>query len=179
MHFCSVSIQKMGLVECVADSSQRKSYESLSEPQKNEVLDTLGKMACAAAGILSKHSSEVIIRDTFTCQTCDAEQPTDDRFAHGDPPDFEDIWSLFNSILPRLTRIPGPRISAMVALRRILTHAPHSNQMHISTSASGEFCLHSLRSSIRELRIATACVTWIYRQLLILTFSLDTQWWLL
>ncbi|CAG8408820.1 unnamed protein product [Penicillium salamii] len=135
--------------------SIQNSYENLSDPQKNEILEVLGRIACAAAGKLMKHSSEVIVRDTLICQTCDVEHPTHDHSGQGQYPIFEDIWSLFNFILPRLTRTPGPRISAMLALRRILMHAPSSSQMHISTSAAGEFCLHSLRSSIRELRIAT------------------------
>ena len=138
---------------------ERISYEELSEPQKTEILDILGKMSCAATGKLLKKSSEVIVRDTLFCETCDVEQIEHYRSANGEYPDFEEICSLFNFILPQLTRTPGPRISAMVALRRILMHAPNSSQMHISNSASGEFCLHSLRSSIRELRIATGCVT--------------------
>jgi serine/threonine-protein kinase ATR len=30
--------------------------------------------------------------------------------------------------------------------------------MHLSSSASGEFCLQSIRSSIRELRVATGYI---------------------
>jgi serine/threonine-protein kinase ATR len=139
---------------------KRTSYDELSEPQKTEILDILGKISCAVTGRLSKKCSEVIVRDTLFCEICDVEQLEHDRSANGECAEFEEIWSLFNFILPKLTRTPGPRISAMVALRRILMHAPNSNQMHISNSTSGEFCLHSLRSSIRELRIATGCVTW-------------------
>ncbi|CAG8024016.1 unnamed protein product [Penicillium olsonii] len=151
------SILQSDSSETVADlcTSIQTSYETLSDSQKNEVLDSLGRIACAATGKLLKHSSEVIVRDTLICQTCDVEQPVYEHSDQGQYPVFEDIWFLLNFILPRLTRIPGPRISAMVALRRILMHAPNSSQMHISTSAAGEFCLHSLRSSIRELRIAT------------------------
>lgn len=125
---------------------------------KTEILDVLGKISCVAAGRLLKKSSELIVRDTLICQICDVEQLAHDYSVSGECPDFEDIWSLFNFILPKLTRTAGPRISAMVALRRILTHAPNSSQMHISASTAGEFCLHSLRSSVRELRIATGCV---------------------
>lgn len=138
--------------------SYRRSYERLSNSQKTEVLDLLGKMCCATAEKLIKKPSEVVKRDVYVCQTCDTEQYQRARMANVEHPEFEDMWSLFNFILPRLTRAPGPRISAMVALRKLLIHAPNSNQMHVSASASGEFCLHSLRSSIRELRVATGCV---------------------
>ncbi|OGE54809.1 hypothetical protein PENARI_c005G02231 [Penicillium arizonense] len=129
-------------------------HEGLSDPQKIEMLDILGKIACAATRKLRRKPSDIIERVTLSCQTCDIETgPHNDEGT--ECPDYGEIWTVFNFILPRLTRTPGPRISAMVALRRILMHAPNSNQMHLSTSASGEFCLHSLRSSIRELRIAT------------------------
>lgn len=139
---------------------KRLSYEELSESKKTELLDILGKICCATAEKLLKKPSDVIKRETLFCQTCDTDQYQNDRAGNEEHPGFEEIWSLFNFILPRLTRTPGPRISAMVALRRILMHAPNSSQMHISNSASGEFCLHSLRSSIRELRVATGCVPW-------------------
>lgn len=139
---------------------KRTSYDELSEFKKTELLDNLGKICCATAGKLLRKPSDVIKRDTLFCQTCDTDQYQNDRAGNEEHPGFEEIWSLFNFILPKLTRPPGPRISAMVALRRILMHAPNSNQMHISNSASGEFCLHSLRSSIRELRVATGCVPW-------------------
>ncbi|OQD80500.1 hypothetical protein PENANT_c035G04418 [Penicillium antarcticum] len=132
----------------------QKSHEELSDPQKIEMLDILGKIACAVTRMLRRKPSDIIEQDTFFCQKCDMEiGPHND--ADAEYPEYGEIWTLFNLILPRLTRTPGPRISAMVALRRILMHAPNSNQMYLSTSASGEFCLHSLRSSIRELRVAT------------------------
>lgn len=93
-------------------------------------------------------------REILFCQVCDGEQK---QAAEGDKqnPEFADIWAIFDFILPRLSRTPGPRIAAMIALRRILMHSTQLDQVQLSTSTSGEFCLHSLRSSIRELRIAT------------------------
>ncbi|KAJ5143080.1 uncharacterized protein N7515_001867 [Penicillium bovifimosum] len=136
-------------------SSIQTSYDGLSDPQKIELLDMLGKSCCAVARKLLPKPSEVRKRQTLVCEICDVEQYQPDHMGNFEESGFEDLWSIFNLILPKLTRTPGPRISAMIALRRILTHAPNSDQMHISTSAAGEFCLHSLRSSIRELRIAT------------------------
>ncbi|KAH2026374.1 hypothetical protein KXV22_001434 [Aspergillus fumigatus] len=44
----------------------------------------------------------------------------------------------------------------MDALRRLLVHAPpESCYLQLKSSVFGDFCLHSLRSSIRELRIVT------------------------
>lgn len=135
----------------------RNSYESLTDSQKPEILEVLGKIPCALTGNLISKPSEVIVRDTFFCQTCDDDQQQQFLSAK-DPDGFEALWEIMNFILPKLTRIPGPRIAAMVSLRRILMHSSSLNQMHLSSSAPGEFCLHSLRSSIRELRVATGYV---------------------
>lgn len=135
-------------------SLHRSSYERLSEPHKSEVLEIVGKVSCGLTGTLVQKPSEVISREMFFCQACDGGQ-NQTAECDGQSAEFVDLWEIFNFILPKLTRAPGPRIAAMIALRRILMHSANLNQMHLSTSTSGEFCLHSLRSSIRELRIAT------------------------
>lgn len=137
----------------------RTTFESLPEPRKSDILQVMGKFSCAITGHLAQKPSEVGTREIFICLACDGEYLQPGMLPEKDIPQFEDLWSIFNSILPKLTRTPGPRIAAMVALKRILMHSPSSNQMHLSSSAAGEFCLHSLRSSIRELRIATGYVS--------------------
>lgn len=134
----------------------RRSFENLREPQKSEVLGIIGKMPCAAAAQLAHKPSEVIARETLFCQTCNGEQHQFESTSEDKSPQIEELWTIFNFILPRLSRTPGPRIAAMVALRRLLVHSPSSDRLHLSMSPPGEFCLHSLRSSIRELRVATA-----------------------
>lgn len=140
------------------ETYHRRSFDKLSELRKPEVLEVIGKLPCVVTGNMVQRPSEVIARDTFFCLVCDGEQSQHSMNVEGEPPAIEKIWTMFNFILARLTRTPGPRVAAMIALRRILMHSSHSKQMHLSTSPSGEFCLHSLRSSIRELRIATGYV---------------------
>lgn len=132
----------------------RSSFEDLLEPRKSEALGIIGRIPCAIAASLVQKSSEVIAQDTLFCQACDGEQHQFESIPENKS-QIEQLWAIFNFILPRLTRTPGPRIAAMVALRRLLVHSPSSDQLHLSASPSGEFCLHSLRSSIRELRVAT------------------------
>ncbi|KAL2005952.1 hypothetical protein VTN00DRAFT_10445 [Thermoascus crustaceus] len=55
-------------------------------------------------------------------------------------------------ILPKLTRASAPRIASIVALRGILVHEPDCSQLRLTSSVFGERCLHSLWSSVRELR---------------------------
>lgn len=134
----------------------RSSYTQLSEPQKSGVLEYVGKLSCALTGNLVQRPSEVISREMLFCEVCDGVQKKQKEEYNGQgEEEFGNLWEIFNFILPKLTRTPGPRIAAMIALRRLLMHSTNLNQMQLSTSTSGEFCLHSLRSSIRELRIAT------------------------
>ncbi|KAJ5090417.1 hypothetical protein N7532_009101 [Penicillium argentinense] len=130
-----------------------KSYERLPETKRCVALEIIGKLPCAMTGNLLRKPSEVISREMLFCQSCDDEQIRKNEYEERS--EFADLWAIFNFILSKLTRTPGPRIAAMVALRRALMHSTSLNQMHLSTSTSGEFCLNSLRSSIRELRIAT------------------------
>lgn len=136
----------------------RNKYEGASEPERAQFLQTLGKLSCAVAGTLVRKPSGLITRDAFFCQRCDSDQHEMDHPSEKEMTDYEDLWNILNFILPRLSRTPSPRIAAMVALRRILMHSPNLNHMHLSSSSSGEFCLHSIRSSIRELRVATGYI---------------------
>jgi serine/threonine-protein kinase ATR len=136
----------------------RNLYEGASEPQRTQFLQVLSKLPCAVVGTLMRKPSGLISSDTLFCHKCDSDQHDLGHFPEGEIADYEDLWTILNFVLPRLSRTPGPRISAMVALRRILMHSPNLNHMHLSSSTPGEFCLHSLRSSIRELRVATGYV---------------------
>lgn len=133
----------------------RRSFEKLTEHRKSNFLEVIGKLPCVMTANMVHRPSELVAQDTFFCLVCDGEQHQRPVILEQESSAIEEIWAMFNFILARLTRTPGPRVAAMIALRRILMHTSHSKHMHLSTSPSGEFCLHSLRSSIRELRIAT------------------------
>ncbi|KAJ5778568.1 hypothetical protein N7520_001814 [Penicillium odoratum] len=131
------------------------SYDGLPEHERSEVLASIGQLSCAITGNLEQKASNFLGRDTILCKRCDLETHNSGNGIEKNMTEFEELWAIFNSILPKLTRTSGPRIAAMVALRRILMHSPFLDQMHLSSSASGQFCLHALRSSNRELRVAT------------------------
>ncbi|KAJ9155587.1 Protein kinase rad3 [Pleurostoma richardsiae] len=64
------------------------------------------------------------------------------------------------AILKKLIRLPNflesrrPRVVAMVALRRFIQHTKDPELYDLETSVMGQWCLQSLQSSLRELRIA-------------------------
>lgn len=98
--------------------------------------------------------ANVVSKDTLFCQNCDNDESSHGSVPRQDP-NFGELWGIFTYVLTKITRAPGPRITAMIALRRALVHAPSSSQMQLISSEFREFFLHSLRSSMRELRIVT------------------------
>lgn len=48
-----------------------------------------------------------------------------------------------------------PRIAAMIAVRRLVLHCSDAELLDLETSKLGQWCLQSLNSSVRELRIAS------------------------
>jgi serine/threonine-protein kinase ATR len=60
------------------------------------------------------------------------------------------------SLVPLVQRSTRARLVAMLAVRRLLTHSSSIEHRDISSCAVGEWCLQSLRSSSRELRISAA-----------------------
>lgn len=145
-----------------------QSFTGLSDDEKCELLSSVGRISCAVAGALSNRLSVGASKDMLLCHVCDHEDHRTDFGFSGQLHDFDHLWSAFSYMLPRLTRAPSVRITAMAALRRTLVHAPSSSQMQLASSDFGEFCLHSLRSSIRELRIVTGyefCIVYTARML--------------
>lgn len=107
------------------------------------------------AGSLSKRSPVDVSAEMLLCRVCDHEDYGKVSSSFPQLNSLDSLWKIFVHILPRLNRDPNDRITAMAALRRSLVHGPSSYQMQLASSEFGEFCLHSLRSSIRELRVAT------------------------
>ena len=93
------------------------------------------------------------LEGTLSCRICDSE-------SYG--PNSESEWWCLNSyelceileyIISSLTRPANLRIAAAVALRRTLMHTSGLKYMQLTSSVFREFCLNSLRSSVRELRL--------------------------
>jgi serine/threonine-protein kinase ATR len=61
--------------------------------------------------------------------------------------------------LPEFNDSKRPRVLGMFALRSFARHYNDSSLMNIETSVLGHWCLTSLRSSMRELRIAAGYVS--------------------
>lgn len=68
----------------------------------------------------------------------------------------DELSQLFVDLIPHVQRAAKARLITMLALRRLVSHTPVLDYLDISNSALGKWCLQSLRSSSRELRICAA-----------------------
>lgn len=70
------------------------------------------------------------------------------------------VEALFTQLvrLPVLAESRRPRVAAMMALRKVILHCDDAELLNLETSGLGQWCLQSLNSSMRELRIAAGRV---------------------
>jgi serine/threonine-protein kinase ATR len=135
----------------------RNRFPNLNDGEKCLAIDLLGHVCCAADNTL-------IIRDkraklpTLICPHCEARLNPCVAPLCLEPTAKHKILELFSSLiqLPSLIQSRRPRISAMVALRRIAKHCRTAEFLDIEVSPAAQWCLKSLQSSMRELRIAAA-----------------------
>lgn len=73
--------------------------------------------------------------------------------------ELSDAAGLFNAIanlyqLAQKAKLGRPRVAAITAMKRLLSHFGNLIHLDVSHSLIGRWCLQSLKSSIRDLRIA-------------------------
>ncbi|KAE8338953.1 hypothetical protein BDV24DRAFT_137247 [Aspergillus arachidicola] len=129
----------------------RNAFVSLDEQKQCDLLSTLGNIPCAMAGEVEQLSG-IAPNGALLCHVCDGENGVR---SSRECPNIEELCKILAYIIPRLPRTTSLRIAAMLTLRRTLLHTSNSTYSQLASSVFGEFCLHSLRSSVRELRIVT------------------------
>ena len=136
-------------------------FTRLSEEEQCSLYTAIGQLACASVQTLSEVSVSGLGRlGLYKCHICD----TDIRDTivsapwegSGSAEAFSTIISLIK--LPKTHRLRRPRVSAMLALKRLLSHTLKEEYLDLKTSAFGQWCLQALHSSTRELRIAAGLV---------------------
>lgn len=97
----------------------------------------------------------------MSCSVCD--NPSGLVHSVGSHAAKKEARSLFIKLLqlPAFLESKRPRVVAMIALRRIIVHCDDPAFLDLATPGPGQWCLQSLNSSIRELRIAAGrTITW-------------------
>src|SRR5690606_24497627 len=91
----------------------------------------------------------------LTCAICDNEPGTLQSTKFDTP--FCRAWLGAFSELVRsqpFLNSRKPRVAAMQALRRLVLHSDDPEFLNLETSVPGQWCIQSLNSSVREIRIA-------------------------
>ena len=116
-------------------------FKRLSEPQQCKALSLMGQMACQLAAQTSSSS---------TCPACDEGILMERNTCSVTP----ELIKTIVAIGPSIARDSRARITAMTTLQRLLFHCASLDELRLGSSSAGEWCMHALRSSTRDLRAA-------------------------
>ncbi|TVY28597.1 Protein kinase [Lachnellula hyalina] len=132
-------------------------FAALNETERCESIQQLANIPCAAHGSLM----ETKFRDGILrpkCFLCEGLKPPDSF--HLDEERCQKISieaiATFSNLIKSTAFLDSrrPRVLAMIALRRFTVHFTSPSFVDFEQSILGQWCLQSLKSSIRELRVA-------------------------
>ncbi|KAI0125275.1 phosphatidylinositol 3 [Xylariales sp. AK1849] len=136
----------------------KNTLAQLSDSDKCSVIDLLGHICCAA--------DETLVIDTWSnsgtskleCAYCSVPDTTSLVPVCLDPVAKSAAVDLFQHviIMPSFVESRRPRIAAMAALRRLAKHSNDPAFFDLEVSTAAQWCVRSLSSSFRELRIAAS-----------------------
>ncbi len=144
----------------------RPYYSRLPEDDRCRVLAALSKLPCAATGCLKDTESTLKSYESAKCTLCD----NADRVASltvvesWDSGDRQAHWRLLCIAIRQLIASPGftrssrPRILVTIAIQRLFAHSLGRSELDLATAPLGQWCMRSLHSSLRELRLAAGYI---------------------
>ncbi|KAI8627883.1 phosphatidylinositol 3 [Xylariaceae sp. FL1651] len=131
-------------------------YPNLTESDKIRVIRLIAHLGCAADEtlVITTHGDEKPLK--FDCPHCRTSQGSLDASTCIDVAAKNAAMAIFVSLLQiaSFAESRKPRVTAMVSLRCIARHCNASDFLDLETSIAAQWCLKSLQSSVRELRIA-------------------------
>ena len=131
----------------------------MSEEKQCLLYTYIGKLACASASEVSSDNDGFSLQSK--CCDCDAESRDNTRSTSRVGPELEEVFSALARLInmPRIQKHRRPRVAAMLALKRLLSHTSNMDYLDLAISPFGQWCLQALHSSIRELRVAAGSVS--------------------
>lgn len=137
-------------------------FEQMVDDQRCDMLFELQTIACAACNTLQDWDESTNIEKNAICTVCDQSNISSDRlqrsfFNEGTHARyFQELLSLIKKLvkLPILAGSIRPRILITSLIRRLCNHTSDPDTLDLFQSVLGQWCLRSLTSSLRELRIA-------------------------
>lgn len=134
-------------------ANDRDSFPAANEAVRCSVIELLARIPCAADNSLSFTS---VGQRNMQCSFCSTAEKAVPRPPYTDPASVALAGSIFTKLicLPAFRESRRPRVTAMIALRRVILHSMSPDMLDLEKSAAGQWCLSTLQSSVRELRIA-------------------------
>lgn len=131
----------------------------MPEEQQSLLYTYIGNLACASASEVSSRNDGLSLQ--LKCCDCDAESRDSTRSTSRVGPDLEEAFSALARLInmPRIQKHRRPRVAAMLALKRLISHTSNMDYLDLAISSFGQWCLQALHSSIRELRVAAGSVS--------------------
>ncbi|RCI08728.1 hypothetical protein L249_4681 [Ophiocordyceps polyrhachis-furcata BCC 54312] len=137
-----------------------KGFEEASDKDQCLAVELLSRICCAADESMSMPSSAAPTAGT-RCTICEG---NDSAVTIRSSASKREARTIFCKLihLPKFLESRRPRVVAMMALRRLVLHCEDSSFLDLEGSGFGDFavtgpghwCLQSLNSSMRELRVA-------------------------
>lgn len=120
-------------------------FTSMNDKQRVDLIYRLGILSCALDG-----------EDWSNCSFCHRSRtrPIENP--------YPEVITMLSELFTELAQIDAflesrrPRVAAMIVIRSIISHTRSPNVLDVEKSGLGRWCLFSLRSSIRELRVSAS-----------------------
>ncbi|OTA56852.1 phosphatidyl inositol 3-kinase-like protein [Hypoxylon sp. EC38] len=128
----------------------------ISDHELCRIIDLLGYVCCATDDTLLVHGKKDDRFMRLDCRHCQASQPAHNAPVCLDLGAKRTVQEIFCSLvqLRGFLESRNPRVTAMAAVRRIAKHSLDPDFLDVEISVVAQWCLKSLQSSVRELRIA-------------------------
>ncbi len=127
-------------------------FKRLSEEQQCAALELLGMTSCQLASSSLDHQ----------CSNCDESNGVPGSNFIAVIPSSEELLKTLLVLVQNIPRHSRARIIAMASLRRIILHTDSIEDLKLGQTPAGEWCLQSLKSSSRDLRIMAARTLQVY-----------------
>ncbi|KAI4208635.1 MAG: hypothetical protein LQ348_000112 [Seirophora lacunosa] len=154
-------LQLLGLTDTMAlyeaGPSVSNGFLSLDEIRQFQVFSYLGQMACSRAdsrvgsGATQRQKSAEVY-----CSICDACLPLETQNSWLSKAESDGLVKVLTRLakLSHVQKSGRLRVVAMLASAKVFTHCRTMAHLEITTSVIGQYCLHALRSSSRDVRVA-------------------------
>ncbi|KAI0173613.1 phosphatidyl inositol 3-kinase [Hypoxylon sp. FL1284] len=125
-------------------------FIELPESELCRAIDLLGYLCCAIDNTLIDKSP------LGNCSLCQAVQVLQVSKSSKSAERKQTAQQMFTLLVqhPKFLESQKPRVAAMTALRRVAKHSVDPEFLDVEVSVTAQWCLKSLQSSVRELRIA-------------------------